>query len=66
MSRTIISTMKKGITKMWYNENESWGFYFHLSTKSVYIAVVIAGIDIEFHVHNVRSIVYYSEEKVIT
>ena len=42
----------------WRNRNEAWGFYFHLDWESFYIAFTLAGVDIEFHIHNLRDIVY--------
>ena len=42
----------------WESENGGWGFYFSLSWKAFYIAVTLAGVDIEFHFHNLREVVY--------
>ena len=54
MSRVFID-----INKTTYNE--AWGIYIHLSTESFYFAFTFAGVDIEFHIHNLRDIVYEGE-----
>ena len=40
------------------SENMAWRFYFSIGWDHFFIAVVIAGVDIEFHVQNVRNILY--------
>ena len=49
----------------WESENMAWGFYFHLGWKSFFIAFTIAGVDVEFHIYNVRDIVYDSSTSII-
>lgn len=45
----------------WESENMRWAYYFHLDWEAFYIAFTIAGVDIQFHIHNVRSILYPKE-----
>ena len=42
----------------WESENMAWGFYFSLSFEAFYLAITLAGIDFECHIHNLRSVVY--------
>ena len=42
----------------WESENMGWGFYFNLSWESLYISITLAGVDVEFHIHNLRSVIY--------
>ena len=46
----------------WESYNMAWGFYFNLSFESLYIAITLAGIDVEFHIHNLRSICYGDDD----
>ena len=48
----------------WESENMAWGYYFNLSKESLYIAITLAGVDIEFHIHNLRSVVYPKEDEL--
>lgn len=44
----------------------AWRFYLNIKWTCFYIAVVIAGIDIEFHIINLRDVIYQSSaSKVI-
>jgi len=56
LTRTIIK-------REWESENMAWRFYFNISTESFYIAVTLAGVDLEFHIHNLRSVIYDSSEE---
>ena len=46
----------------WESDNMAWAYYFHLDWESLYIAVVLAGIDIQFHIYNLRDIIYEEED----
>ena len=65
MRRTFTETMKLGITIDKRSKNDAWGIYFHLSVESFYIGLTLAGIDAEFHIHNVRDIVYPSSSSTV-
>jgi len=54
-----MSTMKI----QWESKNMAWGYFFQLSSKSFYITVTIAGVDIEFHIANLRNVVYGGDKK---
>lgn len=40
------------------SKNMAWRFYLHIEWTCFYIALVIAGVDIEFHITNLRDIIY--------
>ena len=46
----------------WESEDMGWAYYFYLDWESFYIAIVLAGIDIQFHIHNLRDIIYEEED----
>ena len=45
------------------SKNMAWRFYLSLDWRTFYIAIVIAGIDIEFHIMSMRVIIYQSEDE---
>lgn len=47
----------------WESEDMGWAYYFYLGWRSFFIGVTLAGIDIEFHIANMRGIVYPKEDK---
>lgn len=47
----------------WESKNMAWGYFIQLSRESFYFCVTLAGIDIEFHIHNVRSVIYEKEQE---
>ena len=47
------------------SKNMAWRFYFSIDWRSFYIAIVLAGIDISFHILSVRDIVYPNSASAI-
>lgn len=46
----------------WESENMAWGLFLQLSLESFYLCFTLAGIDIQFHIHNLRNIIYHDSE----
>lgn len=44
------------------SKNMAWRFYLQIEWTCLYIAFVIAGVDVAFHVTNLRDIVYEDSE----
>lgn len=38
----------------WESKNMLWRFYFLLGREAFYVAIVLGGVDIEFHIHDLR------------
>lgn len=38
------------------SKDMNWELYFSLTAEAFYIAVKLAGVDIEFHIHNLRGV----------
>ena len=45
----------------WESKNMAWGVFFCLTWTEFYFCVVLAGIDFEFHIHNLRKVIYENE-----
>ena len=45
----------------WESKNMAWGYFIQLSLESFYFCFTLAGIDFEFHIHNLRDIVYNND-----
>jgi len=42
----------------WESDNMAWGIYISLNWRAFYFCIVLAGIDFEFHIHNLRDVFY--------
>ena len=47
----------------WESENMLWGFFFSLNREAFYVALTLGGVDIEFHIHNLRGVIIQGDEK---
>ena len=46
----------------WESENMAWRFYLQIEWRCFYFALVLAGIDMSFHILSLRDIVYQSSD----
>ena len=44
----------------WESENMAWLLYFSLDWKGIYAEITLAGINIHFHIDNIRNVIYDS------
>lgn len=42
----------------WESKNMAWAIYLSLSRQAFYVCFMLAGVDFEFHIHNLREVVY--------
>lgn len=42
----------------WESKNMGWGVFICLNWESFYFCFTLAGIDVEFHIHNLRKEIY--------
>ena len=49
----------------WESQNMAWRIYFQVDWGGLCMALVIAGVDISFHILNLRDIVYQDDSEFI-
>ncbi len=48
----------------WESENMAWRFYLQIEWGGFYFGLVLAGIDLAFHIMSVRDIVYPKDSEL--